>query len=729
MDLLYLLHSLLRKKWIIIFATLVGLGAGIAFSLNIRKTYTALAQYSTGFTIGQRVKIAGDESINIFEVDFKFKNVMETFNSTTVMGMVSYELLLHDLNEKPPFRVLTAEQKANKNYKQIDPAKATRILRQKIVEMKTLNTYNPDEKDLYQLLQMYGYDHNSLDKTLLIERVGQSDYLNIWFKSENPELSAFVVNELGTAFERFYTNLYNRRSSESSAKLDSLTQAKQKEVMQLTKDFEDFKKNQSSPDIKGTAVAAMDMVNELNNKYADEQAKLNGLRQQLASVNTQLISLPTPSISNSNNAEKLSLIQENRELASQIAERGGNAPELEARRNRNLQRINELTPSTGGKSPAKIQEERDNLTTKKLGLEADIRAAEQNVSLYKIRLGAAQATASQGGGYDVQEASYEAQVKQANDELSYLKNSQQRAQDVSVAPDINFKQTLLAQPPLQPDPSKKMMIIAASGFAMFMLSTILIVLLDLIDGSLKTPSVFLRNTRLKLLSSLNKVNLRKKDVNTLFDPNNFTNATNDEDLFIENIRKLRYEIESSGRKIFLFTSNRPKEGKTTVMEALSNSLSLSKKRVLLIDSNFSNNTLTRKFNAKESLQQFSVNGEKNMLDKFWAITSITNIPNVDIVGCNEGPFTPSEVLPKNNLLENLREISDQYDYILIEGAALNKHADSKELSKYVEGIVSVFSANSVIRQSDKDSIYFLRNTGNKYVGAVLNGLEAENIDL
>jgi len=729
MDLLYLLHSLLRKKWIIIFSTLVGLGAGIAFSLNIRKTYTALAQYSTGFTIGQRVKIASDESINIFEVDFKFKNVMETFKSPNVMGVVSYELLLHDLNEKPPFRTLTAEQKNKKGFKQLDPIRASAILRQKIASMQVLNINKPEEKELFDVIRIYGYDQESLMRTLSIERVGQSDYLNIWFKSENPQLSAFVVNEIGTAFERFYTGLYNRRTSESSAKLDSLAQAKQREVAQLTKDFEDFKKKQSSPDIKGTAVAAMDMVNELNNKYADEQAKLNGLRQQLATVNTQLASLPSVSTNNANNAEKLALIQENRELASQIAERGGNAPDLEARRNRNLQRINELSPSTGGKSATKIQEERDDLTAKKLSIEADIRASEMNVKLYQTRLGAAQATASQGGGYDVQEASYEAQVKQANDELSYLKNSQQRAQDINVAPDINFKQTLVAQPPLNPDPSKKMIIIAASAFAMFMLSTILIVLLDLIDGSLKTPSVFLRNTRLKLLSSINKVNLRKKDVNSFFDPNNFSNVSFEEDLFIENIRKLRYEIETTGKKIFLFTSNRPKEGKSTVIEALANSLSLSKKRVLIIDSNFSNNALTRKFNAKEALQQFSVNGEKNTLDKFWAITSITNIPNVDVVGCNEGPFTPSEVLPKNNLLENLREISGQYDYIFIEGAALNNHADSKELSKYVDGIISVFSSNSVIRQSDKDSIHFLRNTGNKYVGAVLNGLEAENIDL
>ncbi|HYC28017.1 MAG TPA: hypothetical protein VEB42_04360, partial [Chitinophagaceae bacterium] len=138
---------------------------------------------------------------------------------------------------------------------------------------------------------------------------------------------------------------------------------------------------------------------------------------------------------------------------------------------------------------------------------------------------------------------------------------------------------------------------------------------------------------------------------------------------------------------------------------------------------------TRKFEAKPSLEQFSVNGERNPLEKLGNATTVTNIPNVDLVGCEEGPYTPSEILPKNNLLENLRAVSERYDFIFIEGAALNNHADSKELSKYVDGIVSVFSVKSVIRQTDKESIHFLKGTGDKFVGAVLNGVEVENLDL
>ena len=200
-------------------------------------------------------------------------------------------------------------------------------------------------------------------------------------------------------------------------------------------------------------------------------------------------------------------------------------------------------------------------------------------------------------------------------------------------------------------------------------------------------------------------------------------------LFVENTRKLRFEIENTGKKIFLFTSNKIGEGKTTVMEALANSFSLSRKKVLLVDSNFSNNTLTEKFQAKPSLEKFSVNGERNPLDKFEDIKSETPIPYVELVGCNFGNYTPSEILPKNNLLDHLRAIAENYDFVFIEGAALNTHADSKELSKYVDGIISVFSARSVLRQTDKESIQFLKHTGNKFVGAVLNEVQAENIDL
>lgn len=733
MDLLYLFHSLLRKKWIILFSTLVGLGAGIAFSMmTIQQTYTSLAQYSTGFTMGQKVKIKSEEALNIFEIDFQFKNVIETFKSPSVLGMIGYNLLLHDLESPDPFRTLTPEQLKKPEATAIGKERAKQILREKLVKLELLSNHNPEEKKVRDLLNLYRYNQESLMKNMLPERAMGTDYLNIWFKSENPDLSAYVVNNAGDEFERFFAKIYATRTTESVGKLDSLTVAKKKELDEKTDVYKKFRTELGAPDIGGRSVAAMEVVKEATSRFTDENAKLNTLKAQLKSVNDQLSEIGpggSTSVTN-NNAELLRLQNENKNLASQLAQKGGTDAQIQNQIDANNKRILALTPSQGtGNRAAKLQDSRDELNRQKFQLEADIYAAQQNVNLYRSKMQQYEGLANSGGGSTVLASAYENDLKILTNEYELLKNRVQAAQDVNVAPEINFKQTLVGQSPLRPDPSKKLLVIAASAIAMLVLSTMLIVLLDLLDASLKTPSIFVRNTRLKLLSSVNRVDLKRRDVAYYFNNTGDTNRKEQETLFVENLRKLRYEIQNSGKKIFLFTSNRPKEGKTTIVEALANGLSMSKKKVLMIDSNFSNNTLTRKFEAKPGLEQFSVNGEKNPLEKFWNITSVTNIPNVDLVGCKEGNYTPSEVLPKNNLLENLRAVSEHYDFVFIEGAALNTHADSKELSRYVDGIVSVFSTKSVIRQTDKESILFLKGTGDKFVGAVLNGVEPENLEL
>jgi Mrp family chromosome partitioning ATPase len=102
---------------------------------------------------------------------------------------------------------------------------------------------------------------------------------------------------------------------------------------------------------------------------------------------------------------------------------------------------------------------------------------------------------------------------------------------------------------------------------------------------------------------------------------------------------------------------------------------------------------------------------------------------VDVIGCEEGNYTPSEILPKNNLLEHLNKLKENYDFILIEGAALNSHADSKELTQFVEGVVLVFSAKNTLGEIDRESIAFLKNHRSKFMGAILNNVDEQNLDL
>ena len=134
--------------------------------------------------------------------------------------------------------------------------------------------------------------------------------------------------------------------------------------------------------------------------------------------------------------------------------------------------------------------------------------------------------------------------------------------------------------------------------------------------------------------------------------------------------------------------------------------------------NFGNNSLTRDFSARPTLISFNLD-EGESIGKVLDITSPTNIPNVDVIGCDEGNFSPSEILSENNLLKHLEKLKQVYDFILIEGPALNTHADSKEILDYAEGVVLVFSARNTVQESDRESIAYLKSNRGKLIGAVL----------
>jgi polysaccharide biosynthesis transport protein len=264
---------------------------------------------------------------------------------------------------------------------------------------------------------------------------------------------------------------------------------------------------------------------------------------------------------------------------------------------------------------------------------------------------------------------------------------------------------------------------------MFFIACLFLIILELLDSSLRTPTIFQKETHLNVVSVVGDMDFRRKPLKEYLDTGIQNNREHSSSPFIQNLRKLRYEIESKGKKVILVTSPKSQEGKSIIMESLAYTFSMSKKKVLLIDANFSNNTLTREFSAVPTLENFHMNGQDSSMDKIWGITTLTSITNTDIVGCGEGNYTPSEILPPNNLFSNLNKIVQHYDFILIEGAALNDHADSRELAEYAEGIVAVFSAKNSIHESDKEAIQFLNTAGNKFIGVVLNMVDEDNFDL
>jgi succinoglycan biosynthesis transport protein ExoP len=737
MDIIYLFKALLRRRWTILFCLGIGLLAGLIFRLSVPREYLSTAQYSTGFAQTQKVSLQLTEMFDLNQIDARINNVIETFKSPIVLSMVSYDLMLHDLDSDRPFRNLTDKQKEDTAFKKADIPKARLILRNRLSNLTLLSTYDPQDKMVWNMLNLYDYGQEDLLKKLTVERVANTDYINVSFSSENPELSAYVANKIGVKFKEFFSSLTSTNTKESLFKLDSLRETKSREVDTLRNRLQHFRDKIGTPNPGDAATAAMSGLQELTSSLTAQQANLNDYRQRLISVNDQLRELDanpaaiTGGLTNNHGDEILALRRTNEELASKLALKGGLDQNIQKQIDDNINKINQLSRGTGSQMinpAAKAEERKEQLLKDKLELQSAIASTTDNIEMYKSRVEQFRKIAFSGGGQEVIANAYLNDLMIAQKDLEKYNSSIFASQDIDVSPDFIFKQIMLGQPPIKPEPGKGLLLIMISGFSLFFLSILIIIILELLDSSLRTPSIFKKETKLDVLSTVGQIDLDKKTLKEYFDFNLRSERENNELPFIENLRKMRYEIEHSGKRVILFTSTKPHEGKTTMLESLAYTFSRSKKKVLLIDANFSNNNLTRDFSARPTLISFSLKGQEG-LEKIWNITTVTNIANVDVIGCEEGNYTPSEILPKNNLLDHFDKLKQHYDYILLEGAALNLHADSKELTDFVEGVVLVFSAKNSLGEIDRESIAFLKIHRNKFIGAVLNNVDEQNLDL
>lgn len=728
MDLIYLFNSLMRRKWLILISSAMAVVIAFLLTLDQQKLYRSNAQIATGFTTSDQVKLK-DENFNIYEIDVKFSNVMEALRSTKVLSMVTYNLLLHDL-ESPDkaFRKLTAEEKTSNAYRAINTAMAVNILKGKYINEKLLSSFDPEERKVQELLKLYRYDLENTRKMLSVGRIQKTDFIDIQFWSEQPELAAYMVNQICSEFMR------SNESSRSQQNVQSI-QTMEKLVAQKKADLEEKINNlrlMGGVDVAAESTSKLEQISIFESRMTEEQNTLNSATLSLEQVKRQLAEMDksnaqSASAVTATGSEISRLRAQMNEANQEYINKGSNDQELynkylklKAAYRDKLASLASTSAPAGTITKADVQQ-------KQRELELQIGTSKQNIETYQQKIRALNNSVGAAASRGATSQALQKEVSLAQSEYENIKSRYDAVMNNTIVPLDNFRQILFGQPAVEPEGSKRLIILALAGISMFVFCCIAIIFLEYIDVSIKTPSMFLKTVELKLLGVVNKINLKKNTIGEIFEADAKKRDANI--TFREHLRKLRFEIENGKHQVYLFTSARPREGKTTIIKALAHSLSKSQKKVLIIDTNFVNNTLTREFEAKQELENFSASGKDYGYAKVKSIITETGIENVHIIGCQGGDYTPAEVLGDQNLLNNLAALKEQYDYILMEGAALNVRSDSKELMSFADTMISVVSAKSTIKQTDKESFLFLQSLNGKFTGAVLNCVNKENLDM
>lgn len=729
MDFTYLFRILLKRKWIIISSALIAAAVAYFLTLNQPNQYRSTAQVATGYTTYDPIRLV-NENADYFQQETKFDNVIVTFSSPAVINLLSYNLILHDLTQIP-FKKLTDKQE-REAFKNINKDTAIAAFQRKLESMEMLSPSTSEDKKLLNLLGVYHYDYNTITKNLAVSRLQHTDYLNISYVSKDPSLSAFVVNTAYEQFIRYYGTNRDKTAAESIDTLRSIMEKKkqildQKNII-LQKAGLSSTETQSSSDLN--------IIPNLENELTSERSKLSTLQASLQKVNQRLADLDAIPVGNNTNEndEVIALRKAMNDAYNEYLKSNDQADYkkyslLKSKYQKKV--LSSKSVSDNSKDP--VTEKLD-LQAQKKDFEIDIQSTSSFIASLQSKIQSLKQNISSAASHNAASESLIQDAELANKEYLDAKQKYNAATDIGGASLVNFRLAVPGQPALTPEPSKRALIITLSAFAALLTTIAIIIFLTYLDSSIRTPLIFSKNVNLKLISLINFMNLKNKNIKDVIANTYMTNDSEESkrnNIFRESLRKLRYEVETSGKKTFLFTSTKKGQGKTTLIEALSYSMSLSKKRVLIIDTNFCNNDLTVQLDAEPILEKiFPRNfGDKNLVEEIKKHSKNLGIGSIYAIGSAGGDYTPSEILPRENLLHHLQSLTSYFDYIFLEGPPLNDFSDSKELAQYVEGVIAVFSAKDVIKQIDKQSISFFKELNGKFSGSILNMVDLKNVNV
>ena len=740
MDLLFLGKVLLRKLWILVSVPLIAAAAAYIFTMDTPETYVSKAQLATGFTIHDQVQLT-EERFNMREADIKFSNLMSAMNSGLSVNLTSYRLLLHDLDpENVPYHRPDPEEFTT-NADEIQ--RVREVVSKKLENFSALSSTDPEFDLINKFLVAYGYNYNDVKDNLTIDRIANTDYIEVYMAADKPGLAALGANAFCEEFIRYNRSLKSERSSESVELLKQFSEKKKAELDQKSETLKMFKANNGVYNLEGESGMKMGQLSVLETQAATTRSNINRLELTIERLNQDIAKLSAPATSSSNQRILDLRTQINEMNARYITDGGDNQALLDSlnflREELRIAQDNSLRQGatvTAGYTVADLQQQLREA-------EIELRVQRNDLNMLQARMRAINSSFSGYANKEAQVAALQKEVELANQEYVKAHDKYNEARDRQLASN-NLRMVLMAAPPVNPEPSIRLIIIGLAAFTSLLLCMMAIVGLELADVALRTPEKFKRMVNLPMAGVINRIDSRNFNIRAFF---NQQNGNEETEMFKSLLRKFRHEIESLNGKVVLFTSPKRRDGKTFVMFSLAYVLSLLDKRVLILDTNFKNNSLSQILGRGQSDLKLLDTKKHKLLasaqgaddkkvepdyehENSYDLINPTKYKNIYIVGnSGGGSESPAEILSGRDFTNLVSILADSFDYVLMEGAAMNDYSDTKELVKYADKVVAVFSADTTIKQLDRDSIHYFKSLGKKFGGCVLNRVATKDLKL
>lgn len=716
MELSSFIKLLARHKFTLIIIPLVTVIITYFLVRNQPDTYTSEAQIATGLVDQTQQSLS--TAANLLQdsrITQEFSNLIAMIKSKKMLDQVSYQLMIHDLTSNDPFR------KPSKLLEQLNPAAkkhAVDVYKDFYNKRQSLSLFNHDQKGLYNLIASMKYDSESMLQKLLIYRADNSDFINLQYDSENPNLSALLINDLCQEFIRYYTSLVKENQHKAvtfyadlmKAKEDSLnvrmnrlkTYKIQNRVLNLNEqaralygqiaDFE-TRLEEAQKDAISTQAAMRDIDKQFDpadRRYVE--SSMVKLTQQVLTTRNQLQALNNEYVqSNFNPVIKRQIDSLNNVLTEHIY------------RTSDKYTVNPLSS-------------KQNLIQQKLTLQVQYDLSQNSIKSLQNELVRLNTRLNTLVPHEAVVQSDENAITVAHDEYIDALNKYNQSQLESNF-SVQLRQIETAMPGTA-QPSKKMLLVIISGVISFVFCVVVLFILFYMDNSVKTPTELANHTKVPVLGYLYKLNGSTLDLGQIWTDRQADEHTQ---VFKNLLQSIRFEVDHdlNSNKVLLINSLIPAEGKTFLALNLAYAYALIKKNVLLIDGNFNTPGITEAVKAKHYLEDY-LSGQLTAAD-------ITSASKVTVLGNKGGDVSLLQLATEPAITSALNTLKTQFDVIIIEASALSTLNKSKEWVDFADKVLTVFKAGQTIRENKKQQVNYLKGLNNSFMGWVLNEVDKNQL--
>jgi len=704
MELSNFIKSLKRYRLMLI---LVPVLTAIASAIIVRympEKFTSRARLSAA-AADKSQQLVGDNLQQESKVTQEFDNLLQTLTLNKITDRVSYKLILHDLKGDNPFRKLSPALSPAEKQNAISKFSAY------YDERKSLNLSNPEEKALYKLLKEMKYDDGSLRKKLIAFRMDNSEYLNLEYSSENPQLSAFVLNTLAEEFVGYYSSVNASNKNRSLQFLDSLLREKQDSLAAYMEGLKQYK-------IANGILNADDQAKTIYGEIADIETKKGNAEKDMVAYSVALKNIDSrfspenrkylESSTSAINSEIVNTKEQIKAANEAYIKSGFNESykgHIDSLQKKLTKQIYAQTDNYATNPSAT----KDNLVAQKLNMEVSRDLAQNSVHSLDNELGNLKGQLQRlvPGLANIQ--AYQAKIEVANKEYAdaLQKYNQARLEANNTAP---VRIVELAMPG-EHAPNKKIMLVAFSSIASLVLCLFILFVMFYFDDSVRTVDQLDAALNMPVLGSLNRIHGEFMNLQDLWNEK-VTDANSR--LFKNSLRSIRHELEPDlhGGNVLAVTSLREGEGKTFLTISLAYALSKSRKKVLIIDGNFMNPEISTTLKVPDYLENYLGGGGLAAdIDE-----------SLSVIGNSGGDSSLLELSNDLEIKDFLASLKSVYDVILVETSAFGSQnkANAREWINYADKVVVVFESGGVISKDAAQDAQYLRQLNGKMAGVVLN---------